>query len=228
LVYNASVPGSDIASYEVILEKYVPTIKPDLIIVNYFIANDLVVYNKVIRPFEFNDIYPTNAGPIIKLKMESIGHDSVEVFRNHIDAYNYFLSRYTFTTKGGLFNLLGKSSFFSFCYRNLIGFNKVIDNRTLKIPKDNRFTFNAIKRMHDVSEVYKSKLIFSIIPSLNDLNKNTILNHVKENFPAEVKVVFPSDLKTEDYYPMPDMHFNNKGHKKYYESIKLEVLHSLP
>jgi hypothetical protein len=27
---------------------------------------------------------------------------------------------------------------------------------------------------------------------------------------------------------MPDMHFNNKGHKKYYESIKLEVLHSLP
>ena len=37
---------------------------------------------------------------------------------------------------------------------------------------------------------------------------------------SHYKVVFPSDLKTEDYYPMPDMHFNNKGHKKYYESIK--------
>jgi hypothetical protein len=61
LVFNTGIPGTDPAQYAAIAEKYIPILKPDIIIVNFYVANDFMFFKRepeISRPLE----YATTAG----------------------------------------------------------------------------------------------------------------------------------------------------------------------
>jgi len=48
-IYNMGIPGTDPAQYEAIVKKYVPLLRPDLVIVNFFPGNDLMPFEREVR-----------------------------------------------------------------------------------------------------------------------------------------------------------------------------------
>lgn len=48
-VYNMGIIGTDPAQYEAIVRKYVPLLRPDMVIVNFFLGNDLMPFERKVR-----------------------------------------------------------------------------------------------------------------------------------------------------------------------------------
>jgi hypothetical protein len=48
-VYNMGIIGTDPAQYEAIVRKYVPLLRPDMVIVNVFLGNDLMPFERDVR-----------------------------------------------------------------------------------------------------------------------------------------------------------------------------------
>lgn len=61
LVYSAGIPGTDPAQYAAIAKKYVPILKPDMIIVCFYPGNDLLPFPREPLPLRPHE-HMTNAG----------------------------------------------------------------------------------------------------------------------------------------------------------------------
>lgn len=60
-VFNSGIVGADPAQYLAIAEKYIPRVKPDVVVVNYFLGNDHLHYHRQATEGEFI-YYLTNEG----------------------------------------------------------------------------------------------------------------------------------------------------------------------
>jgi len=64
LVFNTGISGTDPAQYSAIAKKYIPILKPDIVLVNFYVANDFMFYKRpplMSEPIE----YATNEGFIL-------------------------------------------------------------------------------------------------------------------------------------------------------------------
>lgn len=83
VVYNTGISATDVAQYHAIAEKYIPVIKPDIIIVNFFLGNDIMYHKREIKPYTPIS-YHTNGG-----------HLMADLLRTHFEtpqkAYSFYL-----------------------------------------------------------------------------------------------------------------------------------------
>jgi hypothetical protein len=64
IVYNTGISGSDPAQYKAVAEKYIPLLQPDVVVVNFFMGNDIQYFER--KPKSFIPIfYSTNATNLI-------------------------------------------------------------------------------------------------------------------------------------------------------------------
>lgn len=63
-VYNAGITGTDPAQYLAVARHYVPLLQPDVVVVNFFMGNDVAYNNRQVIPYR-PVFYATNAGNLM-------------------------------------------------------------------------------------------------------------------------------------------------------------------
>jgi len=81
-IYNAGIPGTDPAQYARVARKYIPLLKPNVVVVCLYMGNDLRLYPHPVQPHR-NLFYMTNFGMIRGYD------DNGKYFENAQEAFEY-------------------------------------------------------------------------------------------------------------------------------------------
>jgi len=213
-VYNTGITAVGPAQYEHLAKKYIEELEPDFVIVNFYLANDIVWWERELVPHQFPH-YPTNVG---FFWAEPRG----EYFDDFRDAYEYTLQGYFIPDQE-------LKPFNRLCARTVIGTKlwvvlskmglvalrsdrfAVYDERNAGVSSDEPLSELHIERIRDAAQAAGSAFLLSVILDLpetvsHDYGPDDVFNRL----PYHV-----SDLTLEDYHPAPDAHFNNQGHRRY-------------
>jgi len=225
VVYNAGISGADPAQYLALAEKLIPTLLPDYVVVNFYLGNDVIYFNRQPEP-GVPIFYSTNAGNLISAPQH-------RYFYNYKDAYNFALA----CTNVPSYTFLGRMSYYSslltlpFYVGSKLGmkftfapeyrgyFNEVVAN-TLRAPSANQ-QMAAIEKL---AHLHGAKFGLTIIPSIGRFGK---LTHPKDfaGLFANHLYFYPTSL-TFDHYRRDDGHFNDEGQPVYADFID-EVIKGL-
>jgi hypothetical protein len=220
--YNLAVPASDLATYLKLTQLYVPKLKPDYLIVNFYISNDFLYYRKELKPFKYPDVYPTNVGGFYTMNYETIGKDSIELFDSYRDAYQYTAGKFTWRGEQNSFlqELMKHSALVAQLVRTAKGYYTPHVNSTF-VPAVN-CTREYLLQIDSICETTNTRFILAVINNGNEDNTAEI-EECRKHF-GDFPFYMPAGMnKPVDYIPSPDGHFNNLGHKKY-EQFLLRIL----
>lgn len=212
MIYNAAVPGCDVATYKTIVDSYVALVKPQVVVMNFYAGNDAIDFDKQLVPYQFNDVFTTNAGALF-VQRSDVDGDSVEMFNSAGEAHGYYLQHYTMMRSGSVLKSLSGSALFCVAYRVIAGF-PAVHPQVRKYARNSTATANAIADIDAVCKAFGSKLVVVVIPP----DGNSPIHHLRsscDKWFGDVPYHLPENLTTSDYYEAPDGHFNNSGHAKY-------------
>lgn len=206
VIYNTGISGVDVAQYEAVAKKYIPLLKPNIVILNFFLGND-VQYTKRIVDAEHPPVFfATNAGNLMSV------YDTIQ-FITAKDAYENMLNQSYIIPQNFTQKIIVKSSVLTQIW---IVFNN------FKMPTTVYGSFKELKRLtkpscneeiNNIKEIckkYNSKFELLVIPDF--MYKN---NDVKD---------FPYLFENIDYimspvgkenYNLSNGHFNDEGHYEY-------------
>jgi hypothetical protein len=206
-VFNAGIPGADPAQYALIAQQLLFTLKPNYVAVMFYTGNDIMDTIRQPQPYG-NLYYVTNTGWLP-------GWYKGRYFKSAEEAYNFYKELY-----------IPKSTLEKLACKTAIG------TLALSVPLrlDERQQWQR-RKQHDVSNQYLFQvfwmceqaglkpLIFVIPNGAEDLReefRNNPKQYIGSQYPATFKnlqnitYVIPATKK--DYLPMPNGHFNNRGH----------------
>jgi len=214
--YNLGIGGTDPVQYRLVLEKYLPIIKPDQVLVFIYAGNDLLTHAKKPRPHIPQNIAIRGQG---LLKSEVIHGDSVYQFHIPEEAYNWHIQNLTLLGENRSIwkRIIRKSAVLSQLYFHLSIAPKINQNDPVlnRLP----YTNMELKRMNEFAKQNGTDMLFLLIPSVNDVMDQVNLWE-KYGFAFEGLSWSYPDIKkfwVGDYDGLTiDAHFNNVGHLKYY------------
>ena len=213
-VLAAGVPGTDPAQYAAIAQKYIPIIKPDLVILCFFEGNDIMQYYRepnIARPHE----HLTNAG---FFQSEPCG-----AYLNPQESYEFYKDLISVPMDGSFFTKLSsKSTFFSMLW-GILNKDKLPAyclEETQNSEESNLITSYYINRFDSICTFNCTDVLYTIIPNKMNLNNSKSDNiRIEEDLILELfgdkKVYYPLNLVKEEDFPRNDNHFNNQGAEKF-------------
>ncbi len=216
-IYNTGISGADVAQYLAIAKKYIPILKPDYVIVNFFLGNDITYYQRDVLPNE-PLLYATNAGMLM-------ANPHGKFLNSAEKAYDITYRHYCIPQDGGLFNdFMRQTATSTFIWRimhnnGVIPYDSVLTNynkeaNLLKQPYP--VSNGQLNKIKNIAEQYDSKFILSSIATVD----NGEIRNAKD---------FPYQFDGLDYYEMPveledyklsDAHFNDLGHQRYADFLQ--------
>lgn len=215
-VINTGIPAADPVQYEQIANKYIPILKPDYVLVMFFMGNDLMKYDRPIVPGE-PYCYFTNAGALL-------ADIDGKHFKNVNEIYDYILKGkyYLGAPKNIAEKIIAKSALLSRLYSVRFRIQE-------KIEYERMINNTAITKKYLAS--IKSICIANHVPV-----KFVLIPEIKEaGWPLEkyvtkyADILLDSNLKNDwvmfenrksNFNNYPDAHLNNEGHRFYADSIK--------
>jgi len=221
LVYNTGIPGTDPAQYAAIAKKYIPILEPDLVIVNFYVGNDFMSYERVVekdKPHEyytnigFVNAYP--AGEFLKPNELFEYYSSIKKIPQ-TSLFNLFCSKTNVGT-----HILWRIGFeLGFIkHEKLKAYLKTQNMGVLEKAKITQKYFQEIQLITAKNNVECLNITIPEVPF--SLNKKAIiknkgykrkaLNLVFEN----ILYIHPKNIIINDY-KNSDGHFNNNGHSKF-------------
>lgn len=224
-VYNAGISGADPAQYLALAEKLIPELKPDYVVVNFYLGNDVIYFDRKPEP-NGPIFYSTNAGNLISTPQH-------RYFYSYQEAYDFALACTNVPTNNAFGRMsyysalatlpfyvgakLGMKFTFSLKYKDY--FNEVVVN-TLEVPAAN-YQIAAIDK---IAKLHNAKFATTIIPSINRFGKLTHPKDFKGLFTDQL-FFYPTSL-TFDHYNSDDGHFNDLAQPVYADFIE-EVIKGL-
>jgi lysophospholipase L1-like esterase len=207
IVYNTGISATDVTQYLVIAREYIKKLKPDFVIVNFYLGNDITYYQREVIPFH-PVFYCTNAGNIYYF------YDG-KYYMTKEEAYNFVLKQITIPGDVCILNkIMSKSVITSLCWgilnkTTLIPFlnEKHVEHSKYKNPYCNI----ELMEIESLCNENGSKFILSSIPELY---------YSTSKFAKNVPNLFTGlkhyEMKVEKSdYNLDDGHFNVQGHRKY-------------
>lgn len=216
-VYNTGISGADPAQYEAVARYYIPLLKPDIVIINFFMGNDIQWFVRQPQcgiPIHYN----TNAGNLLSCP-------NGLYFTSADFAYNFAQRNMLIPTKSIIvkYTALG-----TLMWRVGKRFNMVRDVH----PQDKQYweKANALLHQKPVSNIHLKAIIeladsFGARPTVVAIPDFLSSNH---QHPDQVEGLFEgvkwllSPVKKEEYR-MDDGHFNDDGHKTYANFLEAET-----
>ncbi len=221
--YNAGAPGTDPAQYAAVAEHYVPQLQPAVTVVCVYLANDLMSEPRAIVPNE-ELWYQTNAGWMpVNYKGKH--------FATAQESYEYITNKYAANVAWE--KLLLKSALGTAILSLPFRLEEYAEwNAKRKSPVTNDY----LRKIQSVCAKWNSRFAVVIIPAVQtDLTKDFFKDapaYVQQQYPALMNEIentcFILPAKKEMYYPPPDGHLNNSGHKFAAEFIRATILSSTP
>ena len=209
-VYNGGIPGTDPQQYALIAEKYTPLLKPQVTAVCLYLGNDTARRPLLVKPGK-NLYYDTSLGLLR-------GYDDKgNFFKDVREAVQYLKNRKCGNCE---------SAWEKFRFKTVIG--RALDSLLYRGPglvtdNERKWVIDSLKRIEAVCLRNNSEFIIFLIPFFDPEVDN--LKSTERNLPLfkDFQYYYPANLKKKDYKGPPDLHFNNKGHRKFADFI-MEIL----
>lgn len=215
-VYNTGIIAMDPAQYEHLAKKYIPLLQPDYVVLNFYMGNDIMWWERQLKPYQF-PYYPTNAGWLW-------ADPKKEYLPDVQTTYEYIKSQEMITNQSD-------NRFSRFCAATALGTKlwMFLGNLGMVKKEEAKFkTYNAlpdvyapfpvsenhIKRIQNICNQNNTPFIMGIIPDIMQENKDNFI-FTPDSLFKEVPFEVLNNLSKKDYQPLPDAHFNNEGHRKY-------------
>lgn len=211
VVYNTGISATDVAQYLTVSKKYISKLKPDFVIVNFYMGNDVNYFKREVKPF--NPVfYCTNAGNIYS----SYGPKS---FGNEKEAYNFVLNQLKIPQDICFFNrLMSKTTITSMTWgimkkTNLFPYlqSKYVLTSDVMASVKKPYCNVELKEIERLCGVNNSKFILSCIPDVMSfkIKRAKDVPNLFEGLKYYEMKISKSD------YNLDDGHFNEQGHRKY-------------
>ena len=219
--YNSGIIGSEPNQYALIAKKYLPILQPDIVCLQFYMANDIMYEFIDLKPGQ-NKYHITNAGWLNPyLDGDWVGDAQT--------TYDYYFEKYTIPcTDTDKFNW--------FCAQTVLGTRlwnilegagrikcstspwvaKRMEQRAEKMH-DYPISYDYLVEIRDLCAAAGIPFYLFVIPQHDRLEEN-----ISEKYPKlfrDLEWHMPEDVEFDDYIDWPDGHFNNKGHKKYADFI---------
>ena len=203
-VYNFGVSGADVPQYEMILKNYASLIDPDVVIISYYLGNDIQFYDREIIP-TVPIFYSTNAGNLYS-------HRNGEVYYDHQQAYDAILE-YSYVPDKPWYAAVAKVfSVTTVVWKVVTQFQDWWKHISLlyfsdQVPESTK----NMKRLVDISRSLGYQVRVVAIPEL--VNSRLEYYEDQSHFFTGLDVLRPA--LTTEHYNVEDGHFNDDGHLFY-------------
>lgn len=220
-VYNTGISGADPAQYAAIAEKYIPLVQPDVVMVNFYLGNDVQYFERKAKPNK-PIFFATNAGNLIACPYTTYFPDAKVAYDfmaknshlSHSDIFKTVCSKTSITTL--LWMTFRKFGWVWDCPEEYKEYFTRELSREQKEPTANLL----MKQIETVCAKNNSQFILAIIPERKTLRLSKVSEY-KNLFPQQ-NYFYPASLTIRDYRS-DDGHFNDEGQKTYSEFL-IELL----
>ena len=218
VVYNTGISGADPSQYLAIAKKYIPILRPDIVVANFFLENDVFYHERPTVPYKPIFI-STNAGNLITFMY---GH----YFDSPDSVYYLNLLRHRIPRDGNIINELSAKSVIGtlgWQVLNRLNITFYTDPELVNYWQEGELNKSVVPvanyQLKEVSEIAfqnNASFYLSIIPEL----KNGHLTSPDDynNLFTNQDYFIPKRLTIWDYN-FRDGHFNRSGHEKYAEHL---------
>jgi hypothetical protein len=216
LVINTGIPSADPAQYDDIAGKYIPILKPEIVIVMFYLGNDIMPELRPIIPYK-PFYYYTNAGAMMA--------DDRSIHLNSArEAYDYYTKQKFFLIHptGLLEKVIAKSALLSRIYSFKYRWQE--KQRAEHAINDMSVTQQYLYSIVNICRSNNCKLQFILIPEIKEADKPMTFFEKRYKGFFQDSILSPITYIPEgndplNYVPYPDGHLNNPGHRFYAHKI---------
>ncbi|MBI3519110.1 MAG: SGNH/GDSL hydrolase family protein [Bacteroidetes bacterium] len=219
IILNMGISGTDPLQYKLVAQKFVPLLKPDLVVTAFYFGNDILNLKRIPEPnvpltFPFKD----NKW-IFAIAPNHLSGKTNYNFKSAEEAYRFYVNNYTLhgENRNWFEKIIKHSVCFSKIY--LATQHQWLQRKWAKSHPG--YTVNANQIAYDNLNTIKaecvkdsSNYLFVGIPAPTEATEN-----LKEKYKSvfnDIEWYSPDNLTKEDYDGMNmSNHLNNAGHKKY-------------
>jgi hypothetical protein len=213
-VYNTGIPGVDPGQYRLIADLYTPRLKPDHVVVAFYVGNDLLTRLYPAIPNR-KLIHETNAGWIL-------GFDACDRPLTAQEAYDYYIG----TSEPLVGRLLLTTSLGTAAWNLMMGARSRVpaaatpgrcadgSQRAADTTAPNTATFAALQHIKDLAAQYGSQFHLLVIPSHGG-GCNPALKNFEPYRGAfdRLDPIYLDDIPEDLFYNAPNCHIRNEGHR---------------
>ncbi|MCB9204178.1 MAG: SGNH/GDSL hydrolase family protein [Flavobacteriales bacterium] len=208
-VYNFGVSGADVPQYQAIVNEYASMVDPDIIIVNYYLGNDLQFFDRQVLS-TVPIFYATNAGNLY-------GYRNGKVFFDQQQAYDAIMDCSYVPKEPWYAALLGKLSITTLIWKVVTQFSDWRKHVSLlyfdeQVPESTKNMEVLVETASSLG--YPVKVV--VIPEL--AGETLRYYDDRPHFFYGLDVYKP--LLTIKDYNIDDGHFNDEGHEAYSDYLQ--------
>jgi len=214
-IINTGIPVADPLQYWSIANKYIPAIKPDLVLVMFYMGNDLMREERKLVPNNF--YYWTNAGAIYT-DIDGKHFTSAQAAYNYLANEKYFLC----VQKNWLERWIARSALLSKLYAGKYRLQEKIASEKARL--NSSISIKYLKQIVEVSNKMEIPCEIIIIPESQeaDMQQNGYIHRYRnllEDSRLAKSIKIPQSSKSW-FCNKPNAHLNNLGHRSYFLFIK--------
>lgn len=215
-IVNTGIPAADPPQYLKVVEEYTPIVKPNIILVMFFMGNDLMKEDRQVipnRPF----YYWTNAGAVLA-DIDGKHYDNPQDAYNYLSNEKYFLKHPTKWYEV----VISKSALLSRLYAARFRIEEKLDYERRR--QDTSLTKKYLAGIIKAAAQNSTEVRFILIPEKKEADisrekySERYSNLLKDEELKNYWVAWPTSDAL--FRPNPDGHLNNEGHRLYADSIK--------
>lgn len=216
---NFGVAGTDPLHYLLVVKKYVPILKPDLVLVNVYLGNDKMFYNRTPKPF-IPVCYPVKNGAWLSSEAPIYLAPANTYFKNFNEVKSFYYTYFSLRSDQSTFfeKLIRPSIFLSRIYLYLkIKFKtRSMRYKRFNTPERPPYTYENLRQIQVYCKLFNTRVVFTSIPSPGDVIKKVDVRKKYDFLFNEIQWKTIDGLTPKDYDGRSDgNHFKNSGHKKY-------------
>ncbi|MCS6934370.1 MAG: SGNH/GDSL hydrolase family protein [Chitinophagales bacterium] len=218
-VYNTGISGADPAQYLMIAKRYIPVLKPDVVIVNFYSGNDVIYFDRTPEPYQ-PLFYATNAGNIISHPQHCYLRSADSAYRFAM-ACSYIPLRTLFNKLSAttalstlLWKVLAKSDLL---HTNPIGFDEYFE-RSIALKRKTPTANDVLPQIATLAQSHGARCEFVFIPELLPLRRLSNPAHYR-GLSRQIPFLVPQEI-TPAHYKTEDGHFNEAGHRAYADFLE--------
>lgn len=217
--WNTGIPGADPNQYALLAKRYVPRLRPDVVVVVFYMANDVMHERIELKPFQ-NRYHVTNAGWLNSfLDGEYIGDAQ--------QTYDYYLLRYCIPA--GRFRWLYASTAIGTRLYRLSHQHEVpplVQERQRRQQarwQERPVSHEYLEEIRELCRQHGARFLLVVIPQHDRIGEDLAQAHpgLFRDLPWS-----SPDLRRSDYNEWPDGHLNNEGHRKVAEFVAARLAQS--
>lgn len=223
-VLNFGIGGTDPLHYELVVKKYAPILKPDLVSVAVYLGNDEMAYDRTAKPY-IPVCYPVKEGHWLSSEAYVNVRPPNTYFKNFGEARDFFYTYYSLNGDNAIWyermirpSIILSRIYLYFKIKREEG-KMVFDKKLL--PDKPPFTYNHLQGIQDFCDSLHIPVVFSAIPSPPDIADQVNIRKNYAHFFKTLKWDYVKGIKPEDYNGSSvAAHFVESGHRKFARYLK--------